>query len=109
MYFKCHNYFHIQYLMDLYINTTYNTLFYSNRNSAFGFCRMCSFLANILCPLILLLNRYWPPLPSIIFGSLALVAGVLAILFPETRGKKMPDTLEDGENIGWLERLWHTS
>lgn len=38
----------------------------------------------------------WAPLPSIIFGTTALLAGVLTILLlPETLGRKMPETVDD--------------
>jgi len=32
-----------------------------------------------------------------IFGSTALAAGALTIFLPETRGKRLPDTIEDVE------------
>ena len=31
-------------------------------------------------------------------GALALFAGTLGFFLPETRGKNMPDTVEDAEN-----------
>ena len=37
----------------------------------------------------------WEPLPSIIFGGVALVSGVLSFLLPETLGREMPDTFEE--------------
>lgn len=36
----------------------------------------------------------------LIFGSMATIAGLLALLFPETLNIKLPDTIEEAENIG---------
>ncbi|XP_041460899.1 organic cation transporter protein-like [Lytechinus variegatus] len=71
------------------------------RNSALGICRLGSNVSSILCPIILLLDNIWKPLPLTVFGTMTLLAGGLAIHLPETQGKKLPETLEEGENIGW--------
>ena len=47
----------------------------------------------MLAPYILLLGHFSP----VIFGIGALVSGVCALMLPETLGKKMPETLQDGE------------
>ena len=57
-------------------------------------------VGGILSPIILLLKDYVPSLPSILFGSSAVLAGLLALLLPETRGRKLPQTLEEGEEMG---------
>jgi hypothetical protein len=44
--------------------------------------------------------KIWEPLPSLVFGLFALFAGSTALLLPETRGVKMPDTIEEAEMIG---------
>lgn len=41
-----------------------------------------------------------PALPLILFGSMALAAGLLSLIFPETLGTKLPDTVREAENIG---------
>ncbi|XP_041453254.1 organic cation transporter protein-like [Lytechinus variegatus] len=71
------------------------------RNSGLGFIWACSSFANILVPQFLVFRRWWTPLPEVIFGSVALSAGAISYLLPETKGKKIPETLDDGENIGW--------
>jgi OCT family organic cation transporter-like MFS transporter 4/5 len=43
---------------------------------------------------------FWKPLPLLIFGAASLTAGFLALLIPETFGKRLPETMEDGENFG---------
>ena len=39
-------------------------------------------------------------LPLIIFGGLSVIAGVLALFLPETKGKILPETIEDAEQFG---------
>lgn len=34
------------------------------------------------------------------FAAMAIIAGVLSLLFPETLNTKLPDTIEEAENIG---------
>ncbi|CAH1775500.1 unnamed protein product [Owenia fusiformis] len=46
------------------------------------------------------LDSVWLPLPSVIFGSTTVVSGFLALFLPETLGKKLPETIEDGELFG---------
>lgn len=42
---------------------------------------------------------YWHGIPSLLFGGLAAIAGLLALTQPETLGCKMPDTLAEAEAI----------
>ncbi|KAF7277417.1 hypothetical protein GWI33_007518, partial [Rhynchophorus ferrugineus] len=42
----------------------------------------------------------WQPLPLLIFGSLALIGGILSLVLPETLNKKLPETIEEGELFG---------
>ena len=43
---------------------------------------------------------YWRPGPLIVYGVLAFSAGTISLLLPETLNKKLPETIEDGENFG---------
>jgi len=38
--------------------------------------------------LIQVLRKFWAPLPMVVMGTTAAVAGVTAALFPETTGEK---------------------
>lgn len=65
-----------------------------------GISSMASRIGGILSPLITVLGDYYVPLPSIIIGTFAVVAGLLALLLPETKGKNLPETIEEGELFG---------
>ena len=47
-----------------------------------------------------LLSDLWTPLPLIIYGGLAFTGGILSLALPETLGRKLPETIRDGENFG---------
>ena len=80
-------------------------MLYPNRSVGIGVCSMCSRIAGILSPVILLLSDYWQPLPVLIFGITSIVAGLLILLLPETRGAQLPETLEEGETFGTQETI----
>ncbi len=65
-----------------------------------GLCSMSARISSIASPLILIIGDYWPPLPLIIFGSSAVIAGFLVLLLPETKGLKLAENIEDGEQLG---------
>ena len=47
------------------------------------------------------LRQYWEPLPFILIGGQAVLAGIVALTFPETTGCKLPETIEDAlNNVG---------
>ena len=48
-----------------------------------------------MAPQFLMLGSYMPSLPLVLFGSLSLTAGGLALLLPETRGKSLPQDFEE--------------
>ena len=57
-------------------------------------------MGGIIAILIGLTSEHWPPAPMLIMGIVAIVAGVLAINFPETVGTELPETMEEAINIG---------
>ena len=61
---------------------------------------MASRVGGIIAPLLLIFGDYWAPLPYIIFGASSLIAGLLVLLLPETKGQTLPETIEEGEAFG---------
>lgn len=70
------------------------------RNVGLGASSMVARFGGILAPYINLLALIWKPLPLIILGACAFVGGLLSLFLPETLNKKLPETIEDGENFG---------
>ncbi|XP_038078074.1 solute carrier family 22 member 13-like [Patiria miniata] len=70
------------------------------RSIGLGMSSLAARIGGILSPIILLLGDYLESLPLIVFGSSAVLAGLLVLLLPETKGRKLPQTLEEGEEIG---------
>ncbi|KAL0880517.1 hypothetical protein ABMA27_002913 [Loxostege sticticalis] len=70
------------------------------RHNLFAFSSMLGRVGSITAPLTpaLALN-VWESLPSVMFGSFALLSATLVFTTPETLGTKLPDTMEDAENL----------
>ncbi|XP_071801412.1 organic cation transporter protein-like [Asterias amurensis] len=65
-----------------------------------GVCSVAARIGGILSPVILLLGDVFESLPLVLFGSSAVLAGLLVFLLPETRGQQLPQTLREGEEFG---------
>ncbi|CAG5027954.1 unnamed protein product [Parnassius apollo] len=70
------------------------------RSSGVGLGSMCASVSGALTPLISLLDTLNPKIPTIIFGFLALLSGFSTFLLPETIGRNLPQSIEDGEKFG---------
>lgn len=70
------------------------------RSSGVGLGSMCASISGALTPLINLLDTLNPKIPTTTFGILALLTGLATTLLPETVGRNLPQSLEDGEEFG---------
>lgn len=97
----------------------------SLRNTMMGFCSMIARIGSMLAPLtpllvsilttssrflvIHLLNPLFqqghisPEIPFFIFGGVPIFAVLLIFCLPETKNRKLPETLEEAKNIGKTE------
>lgn len=50
--------------------------------------------------LIIFQGDYWHGIPSVMFGTMGIISGLLVLTQPETLGTAMPDTLEEAEALG---------
>ncbi|XP_071801158.1 organic cation transporter protein-like [Asterias amurensis] len=84
-------------LVYLYSVEIYPTV---TRTMGMGMSSMVARVSGILAPIILILGKYWHPLPLFVFGGSSVLAGLFTLLLPETLGFNLPDTLEEGEQFG---------
>ncbi|GFT50785.1 solute carrier family 22 member 3 [Nephila pilipes] len=71
------------------------------RNVTLGSCSMCARIGSISAPFLRDLGRAThAAVPNALSAFLALTSGLLALLLPETRGLDLPDTLQEGEDLG---------
>ena len=69
------------------------------RSAALSFACSMARLGSMLAPFIAYLSTVHPILPIFVFGSITFVMGIQAIALPETNNKKLPDTLQEGEQF----------
>lgn len=71
-----------------------------NRHSFLGWSSMLGRIGSIVAPLTPALMVYWSGIPSMMFAVTAIISGFLVLTQPETKGLKVPDTIEDAERLG---------
>ena len=84
-------------IIYVYTAELYPTLI---RNSAIGSCSCIARVGAILAIVLQELSSYYKPAPMLIMGAVALVAGIMALHFPETVGYRLPETKDDAIKIG---------
>lgn len=67
------------------------------RNVGMGMTTVASRIGGILCPFVVLMGEQSRSLPMFIFACMSLVAGLIGLKLPETKGRPMPETMEDLE------------
>ncbi|XP_045449762.1 organic cation transporter protein-like [Melitaea cinxia] len=67
------------------------------RNSGVGLSSTVARVGSMVAPFVATLAHTSAWLPPLAFGVVPLIGSCLCIILPDTRGKKLPDTLEEGE------------
>eukprot|EP00927_Polykrikos_kofoidii_P065503 TRINITY_DN61252_c0_g1_i1.p1 TRINITY_DN61252_c0_g1~~TRINITY_DN61252_c0_g1_i1.p1 ORF type:complete len:611 (+),score=90.71 TRINITY_DN61252_c0_g1_i1:31-1833(+) len=65
------------------------------RSRAVGLQSLCARVGGMLSPLVADLSRIWRPLPLVVCGLPLMAASMMTLTLPETRGKALPDTIDD--------------
>ncbi|XP_041974603.1 carcinine transporter-like [Aricia agestis] len=89
------------------INMSYNTVLQWStellptpvRASGSSLIHVSGYVATVISPFIVYSERLWSPLPLLILGVCAVVGGSVGIFVPETNGKPMPQTIDEGERF----------
>lgn len=71
-----------------------------HRHSFLGYSSMMGRIGSVISPLTPPLMTYWTGIPSMLFGGMGIISAILILTQPETLGAKLPDTLEDAEQVG---------
>ena len=70
------------------------------RNTAIGTCSSIARIAGVIAILMENLKEFWPPMSMVIFGTVSIIAAVLAFKFPETRNDKLPESIDEALKLG---------
>ncbi|XP_072256939.1 solute carrier family 22 member 4-like [Pyxicephalus adspersus] len=72
------------------------------RNMGVGIGSMSSRVGSVISPYFVYLGAYNRLLPYILMGTLTVIMGLLVLLFPETFGKPLPETMDQTQNVKGL-------
>ncbi|KAL7873814.1 hypothetical protein AOLI_G00128850 [Acnodon oligacanthus] len=78
----------------LYSSELYPTVI---RQNGMGYNSFLGRLGVAIAPMILLLDEVWGQLSQVILCAIALITALVAYQLPETRGRCLPETIEDVE------------
>uniref|UniRef100_UPI00358E88F6 solute carrier family 22 member 6-B-like isoform X1 n=1 Tax=Myxine glutinosa TaxID=7769 RepID=UPI00358E88F6 len=79
-------------IVFLYTGELYPTVI---RQNGLGTTATMARVGGMLAPLISIFQEEYPFLPQIVYGVASLLAGLLALLLPETRNRPLLDTVEE--------------
>ncbi|XP_073948789.1 beta-alanine transporter-like isoform X2 [Choristoneura fumiferana] len=69
------------------------------RASGSSLVHVSGYVSTAMSPFVVYSERYWRPLPLLIMSATALVAVGFGVLIPETMGRRLPQTIADGEAL----------
>ncbi|XP_015590153.1 carcinine transporter [Cephus cinctus] len=76
------------------------------RGQGVALIHICGIIGHGMAPYIVDTGMYWTSLPLFIIGIASFVAAIISLLLPETVGRNLPQTLEEGENFGKDQKFW---
>lgn len=76
------------------------------RAQGVAFVHNLGYVANMVSPLVIYLRVIEPALPFWILVIVGFIGGTSILFLPETMGKDLPQTLQDGETFGLDQKFW---
>jgi len=70
------------------------------RGQGVALCEIVGGIAIFISPLVVFLAKVSPILPLLILGLCSIVGALATFFLPETAGRILPQTLEDGSKFG---------
>ncbi|XP_004929731.1 organic cation transporter protein [Bombyx mori] len=88
-----------------FITLAYNSLYVfaaevfptNYRTTLMAMCSTLGRTGSTVAPQTPLLTRYYEYLPTLLFGSMAAISGILVLTLPETNNQKLPDSLKEAQ------------
>nr|XP_046919037.1 organic cation transporter protein-like [Dermatophagoides farinae] len=77
------------------------------RITGLGMCSFCARFGAMTAPYLLQLHLFGDSFPFLVIGIITLIAGIVSIILPETKGKKLPDTLAEVEQLKYSNKRIH--
>ncbi|XP_078058936.1 solute carrier family 22 member 6-A-like [Mustelus asterias] len=68
------------------------------RQTGLGLVGMMARIGSMMAPIVRLVGDFVPSLPLVIYGGIAILAGVAATFLPETLNAPLPDTIQEVES-----------
>jgi len=76
------------------------------RGQGVALCEIVGGIAIFISPLVVYLAKVSSILPLLILGLCSIVGALATFFLPETAGRKLPQTLEDGSQFGLEQSRW---
>ncbi|XP_041970556.1 carcinine transporter-like [Aricia agestis] len=77
------------------------------RAQGLALIHIVGYIATILVPYIVYMATIAIEIPLIILGALGILGGCCCLFLPESLGKDMPQTIQDGEDYGRDQKFWN--
>lgn len=69
------------------------------RQTLISVCSTAGRIGSLIAPVTPLLSLYHKSMPTVIFGGMCVISSMLVLMLPETRNMRLPDTIEEAEQL----------
>ncbi|XP_026493102.1 organic cation transporter protein-like [Vanessa tameamea] len=90
----------------IYVSEVFPT---NMRQTLISVCSTAGRIGSLIAPLTPLLSVYHRSMPTVIFGGMCFLSSLLVIMLPETRNMRLPDTIEEAEELSRMKSKTDTS